>query len=257
MKCLKFKDIFKKKKSIIFLFLISLIVSSCDKENAPDCFQKNGKEIEIGRTIVPFDTLEIYDIFEVELVQDTVSEIKIFGGENLLPEVITNIQNNKLTIENKNSCGWVRGYDKKIKLIIHNNCFENIHIYGQSTIKSLNILEGYFFEFQFFSPIASCDLKVNGTQSYMLIYGTGDYTIKGTVSVSVIDAKNHSMVFADSLQTNYTNVFHYSTGNCYMWANERIKARVAGSGSIFYKGNPTTIDIWEHSGTGELLPMNN
>ena len=106
------------KVFILFLFL----VSSCNKENAPDIIKSTGKETSQVRNLDAFKKIVVLDEFDIELVYDSVNKVEITFGKNLIDNVLSEVNNGILTFENGNKFNWVRKLGQRIKVKLH--CYE-------------------------------------------------------------------------------------------------------------------------------------
>jgi len=77
---------------VYILILIIIAITSCQK--ATDCFSNSGKEIVVEQTLGDFDSLYVNNVFEVELIQDTINSISIEGHEKFVNSTTYIIENN-------------------------------------------------------------------------------------------------------------------------------------------------------------------
>ena len=116
-------------KTLKYLIII-IIISSCKKENALDCFKSNGTQKSETRFLTDFNRIRTYDKIEVTIVKGSEYKIEISAGKHLLSNIITKITNGILSIQNKNKCNFVRGYKNKITAIVtlpYLNLVENLN----------------------------------------------------------------------------------------------------------------------------------
>ncbi|MFM7814753.1 MAG: hypothetical protein ACKO66_09580, partial [Flavobacteriales bacterium] len=72
---------------IRFLVFVTVILfASCDREQAPDCLQRAGETATVTRSLEPFQTVHITDLFEIELIDSSWSGVILTGPRNLLPD---------------------------------------------------------------------------------------------------------------------------------------------------------------------------
>ncbi|MDR1802526.1 MAG: DUF2807 domain-containing protein [Treponema sp.] len=82
------------------------------------------------------------------------------------------------------------------------------------------------------------------------ISGSGEITITGTGRDSTVKISGSGDFYGIEFKTNNVSAQISGSGNMQIWVLDYLKANVAGSGSIRYRGNPT-ID-YSGSGSGRL-----
>jgi len=86
--------------------------------------------------------------------------------------------------------------------------------------------------------------SINGS-GYIFIgnsqYNTASYSINGSGDID-----------AGSTKVEEANAHISGSGNIELKANIKLKATIVGSGSIFYLGNPTTVET-QVSGSGKII----
>ena len=66
---------------------------------------KNSKKLQFLNS---FNKINIGEKFDLVLTQDTnqTEQVKITAGSHIINQIITKVNNNTLTIENKNTCNF-------------------------------------------------------------------------------------------------------------------------------------------------------
>ena len=59
---------------------------------------------------------------------------------------------------------------------------------------------------------------------------------------------------AQECKSRKVNVSVVGEGNCSVYAEEKLKIRIKGSGNVQYKGNPPTTDF-KNKGSGEITSI--
>ncbi len=250
---MEYSKILQRVSLFIIIVLLSFLLS-CNKENRFDCIKSTGKIINSERQLNDFKELEIDDVFNVFITQDTINKIIIEGGENLLPLIITEVKDKKLFIKNNNKCNWVRSYKKELNIFLYTQSLEHIILYGESKIISIDTLDIEVFTIDNWSRASKIELTINCSSSHLNIHGgTGSYTLRGRSGVSYIYSSGTGHVFADNLKTGYTYITNNSTGDCHIYVTKELGFKILRSGNIYYSGEPYKIDTIEVSGSGKLI----
>lgn len=240
---------------IIFIFFI---FSFCKKENILDCFTSNGKEITETRLVSDFDFIEAYDDIEVNILKGKDFKIEIIAGENIIHKVSTNIENRLLKIKNLNSCNFVRGYDRKIKVNITLPYLKIIKNLGVGNI----IFDKNFYEDTIFVRIEnSGDVYLNG--NYNLIktssHGNGNVFLNGTCNSLYSYLNGTNFIYAEKLIVlDYIFIETVSIGDCFISALNcnTLEYNIWSDGNIFYRGNPKFInDFSKQTANGKLIQL--
>ena len=241
----------------ISLFLIlTIILAGCEKDNLFNCFKKDGKTIRIEKQLDKFNALEINDMFNVFLCNDTINKVVIEGGENLLSSVSLKLENEKLTINDENNCNFIRKYER-INIYLSFCSLDSVIVNGQSKLTNIDTLKVENFRVDVYAAIAEVDLCLNCSKSLLLIRGisgsTGNYKLRGSTDYSYIYCHGTAHVYADNLASNYTRVWAITTGDIFVNATEKLLVKIEDSGDIYYSGEPDNIIIIDILSTGKLI----
>jgi hypothetical protein len=103
-------------KNILILSVTIFFLMGCKKENSLDCFKSNGREVYEIRNLGSFTKIEVNEKIEVTVFKGTEFKIEVIAGKNIIKNIKTRIVNDTLKIENRNTCNFVRGYKKKVRV---------------------------------------------------------------------------------------------------------------------------------------------
>jgi hypothetical protein len=210
----------------------------------------NGKVTTITRTTSDYDGINCAGSFDYILVSGTEGKISIEGEENLLKYIITEVKNNKLVVKTEKNIHLKPSDHKTIKITIPFQDINSVSLAGSGDLYTKD-------------KITTTDLKVSlaGTGDVILtietntvsgsIAGSGDLTLKGNTNSLVAKVAGSGDFHGFELQANNTDVAVAGSGDVEVVSNTSLKARVAGSGDIKYKGNPKTEDT-KVAGSGSI-----
>jgi hypothetical protein len=236
-----------------FAFWMGL--ASCNKENAPDCFQSAGEYATLERSLDNFMFIELNDYIQYELLDTAFSGVIITAPKNLIPDIETEVNMGKLTIHNRNTCNFVRSFKKKITVRICSPNFADIQNFSTGDIRTVNAIRARKFvmenrhaaglhriEVEADTVILNvhtgvCDVVVLGKAHAVALFNQGLGTLDGR-------AMNATMAFVNnsSINTVYVNSTNY------------LFSFIKSSGSVYYSGSPIQIDS-EIQGQGQLIPL--
>jgi len=229
---------FKIFINILFFSFIFLV--SCRKENGFDCFKG------VGKHTTEYRNLSSFQIIKIELV----------GGENIIGLVSSNIANNELIIRNNNKCNWSRSYKKSIiTLNIHFTKLDSLYILGECDLFSKDTL--YLNKFRLdVKSVGTIDLKVKAHNFIFWPIGNGDFKISGNTDYYFLGSVGSGNIYCTEFKSHFTQIASKSTANSYIYSDGILIIDDIGYGNIFYSGNPDSINIKQHTGTGQLIQLN-
>jgi hypothetical protein len=251
-----FAKMFLLNKLVLILFLISsILVVQCNKEGVGKCFKGTGNPSTQLRTVPDFKDIYIEDNMDLFLKQGAVQEIKIEGGENLIPYIRTEVVGNELRIKNENRCNWARSYKKgKIKITITNPIYFYIKQYGSGLISSIDTLRLDTFKI-YTRETGDMNFTIKTHAFFIQSLGTTDLTVKGSTGVCGIFHTGEGYIYCQDLSSMHTWTYSEASGNEYLNASVALYINLNWVGDIYYKNNPT-VYVKEKKGTGNLIRFN-
>lgn len=240
----------EKQIKIIAILLLVVFFSACKKENRCDCFKRTGSIVTETREVSGFDKLFVEDNVSVFITQDSVFEVKIESGDNLIPLIKTEIIGGTLYIRNKNRCNWTRSYKKPFNVYIKMPVINYITSDGTGSIKSLNAITTPVFDVQTKNS-GDIELTVNSTKITSHMHGSGDLTLHGFVQEHACDIGGTAFLNCKDLQTTYTYLHTFTTGLCYITTTSSLDCKIERIGDVYCYGNPAIVQKVQ-KGSGKL-----
>ncbi|MBX7052856.1 MAG: DUF2807 domain-containing protein [Flavobacteriales bacterium] len=228
---------------------------SCNKEHAPDCFQKAGETKTIQRKLDEFNSIELRDYLQIELVDSNTYMVEITGPGNLLPEISTEINDGQLKIENHNTCNFVRSFKKKITVRIFAPSFPDIQNFSTGDITTVGKISSSIFKIEnrTAAGVINLDLDVDttviGTHT-----GVCDVIVKGESQITQLFNQGVGFIDARDLHTTDAFVNNSSINDVYVNTNGYFFALIEFSGNVYYSGTPNHIDQ-SVRGEGRVIPI--
>jgi len=239
-----------------YLLLLCLIVfTSCDKETAPDCFKKAGEEVTVRRELSAFNEIEITDYLFIELIQSADRHIEVVGPKNILPKIITEVSDEKLFIENTNTCNFVRSFKNRVTIKIYAPSFTYITNRGTGDIKSIGTLSGSYLKIE--NKHASGKIELNFEGDSLAAYtqtGVSEMLIKGEVTKVELFNQGLGLMDARDLRSHEAYVNNSTINDIYVNTDGYLFGRIDFSGNIYVRSNPTQIDQ-AITGSGKIIAI--
>lgn len=237
---------------ILFVSLIFILVG-CNKESAPDCFKKAGKETTIMRKLDPFEKIELKDYIQIVLVQSEEFKVEITGPMNVLPKIETKVNDNTLYIENANTCNFVRSFKNKITVKIFAPHFYDIQNRCTGDIRSIETIHDNYFKIENHHASGAIRISFVGDSISALIQtGVSDITLEGSAFKAELFNQGLGKIDAQSLQTNQVYINNSSINDIYAWNDGYVFSKIVYSGNIYLRGTPDLIDR-DITGSGEVI----
>jgi hypothetical protein len=214
------------KHLISIITTVAIFCTSCQK----NMIRGNGNNIIQTRTVANFSAIETNGDFKAHIVKGSVQQVEIRGYENLANITETFVSGNKLVVKFKNDYYSIRNNNIEVFITIPE--LSGLHINGSGNIDANGFNNGNM---------------VNAT-----INGSGNIYVYNSIYQNAIFNLNGSGdIKASGLIAQEAETIIHGSGNIETTCNNKLKARIYGSGNVKYWGSPTIIDV-EVSGSGKV-----
>lgn len=239
----------------INIAIILLLTSGCDSEDAFDCIKTSGKtQIKVITEFAEFGELLLHDNIELEIIEDETEYFELIYGENLLPKLIMESENDSISFFNENFCNWTRDFKKplirwhtnKDKIVIRS--LSSGKIYNSDTLRMDIHIEAkdYSNEVELLVNSNNVILTSNSISNFTCSGQSNGLIVRSYFSDSRIDLGNLKVSRADVLQRGYNDIIVNPT--------DSLIGSIENAGRILYYGNPG-LKVAVRNG-GELIRLN-
>ena len=221
-------------KGILNFWLVAgmfLLAPACKKDK-PDCFKSTGDLVREQREVGGFSTMEIYNNVNVVISQDTLNQVVIEAGENLLKKITTEVKGAALVIRNENKCNWVRSYKKEINAYVSVKDLTKIGLFGHGKITSSNTITTPVF-FITNKGNGDVELQVDNGYCYIDLHSAGDLILTGKIGGIEIWTSGNNWVRCLGLKTSYAALYTHTTGDCFLTFDDSLNIVLAGWEMLF------------------------
>ena len=231
--------------------LLSLFIIGSISAQRNGKINGNGNQVTQVRTTKDYDQIAISGFFDIELVEGMEGTLTLVGEQNILDNIITEVNGNKLTIKVKNGynlkpSSWRKG----VSITIPVDSISALSLSGSGEIAGKKTLKANYFETTMSgSGDISIALEVNSLKASMS--GSGDMALSGKATDFVASISGSGDINAYDLIADNVDATVSGSANVKVTANKEIIAKVSGSGDIDYRGNPEKIDT-KVSGSGDI-----
>lgn len=224
---------------IIIVLLVTLLFSSCKKEQMDDCFTSSGKEKTVQRLVPAFTAVELNDRINLNYFYSPSFYVEVTAGENLTDNITTTVKGNLLTIKNENKCNWVRSFKKKLVVNLYAPTFTDFTYRGSGEVNFLDTLKSNTFKLNLWDASGDMHLLLNSDYIELKTHtGPGAIYSKGKCRELVAYLGGMGKLDAFSLQAEEVLAINKNTGSLSVQAERKLKAEILGPGDIFYLGSP-------------------
>lgn len=215
------------KKTFLLTGLFSIIIfTSCHKGR----IKGEGAIVTETRTLPAITAVQADGDVDVEIFASNANSVEVSGYQNLLPVYESSVHNGKLTLRFRDKYFNVKNNNIKVKLYV--NGLNSMEINGSGNMY-LN------------TGIKSEDMNAEINGSGHMYIAPGNYQsmelyINGS---GTIDSRAATAVNAHATISG--------SGDIDLSVSKYLDARISGSGTIDYWGNPEKVDT-EISGSGKI-----
>ena len=212
----------------------------------------NGNVITASRTVTGFEGVSLGGSFEVQLVKGEEGKITIKAEGNIIPYIETAVEGNHLKIHYKKNTTIKT--KKKVIVTVYFSNLESVSIGGSGKLSSTETIKTTNFDVNI-GGSGKIILEVEATKVKASIGGSGDLLLSGTTKELNCKIAGSGSIQSYKLTTDELYATIEGSGSIKTTVKTKIKVKVAGSGSVYYKGNPKQINT-KIVGSGNVIDRN-
>lgn len=240
---------------IRFLFILGLLLlmAGCSRDNKL-CLKKAGIPAQSKIDLDAVSSLDINDEIDVEFYRDTGNYAVIKAGNNIIPMISFELQNNAIVLTNNSGCNWYRNYEKnKVIVEIHSSTISDITINNGSNFSTPDTIHSGNLTMNFWESGGDCQLKLD-IDTLKLALHTGPTTIDafGNIEMAYFYSAGDARINAYELETINADVHHAGVNDYFLNCTGNISIQLRSIGNIFVKGSPSIISE-TITGSGSLV----
>lgn len=243
--------------SKVLILACILLITSCDNMtvstgDGSEKVEGSGKLGSEVREISTFNQIKIEGVFNVFLSQKDKESIRVEADENILPMVLTSVENNVLTVKLKDNTSISKM--KKIKVYISLVDISSLKSEGVGMLNCENQLK-----------LNTLELNLSGVGASRLNLAVDHLNIKSelvgalflTGTAKEVKAKQNGIgaFEAFDLKAEKLSIETDGVGKAEVFASKEIMIDAHGVGGVKYKGNPSIKNI-KSEGVGSVESIN-
>ena len=238
-------------KTLFIISLFSLSFISCAQETV----RGNGNRITENRSVDSnFNAVESAGAFEVIINEGAQNgKIQLEGDSNILDKIEVEVEGNTLVLRQKQGFNFLNNSGKVIITFQAKN-LKSIGLSGSGTITAKGTQNVDDFSVAL-SGSGDIDAKVSANNVTSALSGSGNINLSGNSSSFKAGLSGSGDVNAFDLETKNAEIGISGSGNVKITSDGELTGAIAGSGDIYYKGNPTKLKATS-GGSGDIIDAN-
>ncbi len=230
--------------------MIGFMLFSACQECRHDSIFGSRIVIEQTRTVAPFHSVEILGSCDLSFTQAAIQKLRLVGEDNILPLIKTWVKGDgTLVIENTENYRSEIG----VKVYVSMPDIRGFYIYGAANVRGeqhfraedLNLVIG---------GSGNINADVEAQKINTSILGSGEVLLSGTAKFHDLKILGSGNVRALDLLTSRTDITLAGSGNCHVYVKNVLSVVLAGSGNVYYRGDPEVVDSYI-TGSGQLIKL--
>jgi len=236
-------------KKLLFTVAFFGLFSCADHNWHQNKIKPSGKEITENRKTDSYDEIAVSGSLDVHLVAGKEGSITISGDENLIPYIVTEVKNNRLEIYFKDSFSYYTNSPLIVSVPVEE--LSKLVATGSGDISSKTTLNTPSFEVKL-SGSGDINLTIQTKEMNASLAGSGTIFASGKVEKLVASVAGSGDIDFEKLLANNVKASVAGSGDIKVTCKDKFDGNLAGSGSIFYYGNPK-VKSTSIAGSGDII----
>ncbi len=210
----------------------------------------NGIVVEETRTVGSFDRITVTGVGNLEIRQGAREELRVRAEENLLDLVKTDVNGGELLIWVADGTRFLTTQPIEYHLTV--TSLSRVTVTGVGTVRARNLDVGSLTLTR--TGVGSFDFDdLRAGQLTVEAGGVGEFRISGSVQTQTVTLRGIHDYMAGDLLSNQADVRIGNLGSATLRVRDRLAAKITGSGSVYYYGDPTVTSVITGSGHLECI----
>jgi hypothetical protein len=227
--------------------LMSMMLG-CNRGDVPDekITQDFGKR--------EFTWVEVNNVFDIYLVQDSAWSVSIKGSPNAMEGLEISYIGDTLILDRSRKGEYLRPKTGNPAVYLHFDSLSRINTNESCHITSLNAITGYSLGIVDKAKLIEVDLELNNRTFYYWNNPNGSLLhLKGRTLELKLWHSGLSSVDATALEADLVIAENASQGESRVHCNNELIYKLASTGNVILTGTPFKITKIPASGTGKLI----
>lgn len=221
----------------LVLIVCATALSACGGFNL-NVTRGSGHVITESRAVSGFHAVNLAGFGELTITQGDTEALTIETDDNLLPLIMTTVDNGVLTIgQDPKNGSFPVSPSKSIKYNLQVKNLDSVQLAGAGTISAPS-LKGDVLTVTS-SGAGSINLaQLSGKTLNVTLSGTGSIVLSGEVESQTAMLTGLGNLNGADLKSSNASVTVSGAGNATVWATDALNVNISGVGGTSYYGNP-------------------
>ena len=249
-------DTLRKLSAIHWMALIVLLIGAPGCSTLfGDCVEGSGELRTDSRQLDSFHNIVVKGSAEVIFTQGNEQQVLITADENLLPIITTDVSNSTQTIDAK-EC-YSASQQLKVEVTIPRLALFRVEGSGSltnlpSSSNEKLTLNDLHIQIEGSGKVNLLDALIDNLK--VEIEGSGEVAVTGGGESIAVNISGSGDITADEFLVKEATATISGSGKIFLQATERLKGVIAGSGKIYYRGDPKALETTV-SGSGNIVKL--
>ena len=240
------------KKSILAAVILCISITSANAQwwSSDKSIKGNGNVVTENRKTSDYDAVSLVGFMDVALVKGSEGNLTIEAESNLQEYITTEVKNGTLKISVEKGVNISPSRNKTIKVTVPFEDLEGAYLTGSGDIWTEDKITARDFSLSV-TGSGDMNIEIEADEIDGKVTGSGDIQLIGTASELDCNVTGSGDFDADKLWAAVVSAQVSGSGDIMVYAEKELNARIAGSGDISYKGNPSK-ENFKTSGSGDI-----
>jgi hypothetical protein len=190
------------------------------------------------REVASFTAVTMSTSAEVEVRQGNTQRVEVQAASSDLAELETEVKNGKLIIRQKDHTGirW-KGFSGPVKVFVTMPQVRALSVSGSGTLRAPEAIKAEQLAIAV-SGSGKMEVPLQVQALSTSISGSGSVQLNGSAPKHDISVSGSGKVQATELRSESCHVTISGSGQCRVQVATTLDAHIAGSGNVYYTGNP-------------------
>lgn len=247
-----------QKYTLLYLSILLVILtsSSACHNSFNECLSGSGKTKTERMGLYSFRNVCVMDNINLTIENGDEFELEITTGENIIPMLGIEIQNNTLTLSNESTCLVLKDPWTNIDMKLIVPQLDTIFLQSHGSLVSSVPFESESLLISLTDTPAKVDLQVGcGFLRIENLSGTADVKISGNVSRAECYHSAYGKIDFTGLYAEFMNLNVQSSNDTYIWGGtEYFYVAIGDIGNVYYYNQAKLMEVISES-SGELIKV--
>jgi len=240
--------------------LITVLLTSCNGDKVPDCFQNSGDIIQQQFEVATFDKITVFERIELILTEAPTESVIVETGEYLMNDIKVYVEEGRLILKDENACNITRNYGITKVYVnapniteIRNSSGLAMRSDGVLSYPRMTLISEDSQDEDAFHTDGDFHLQVNCQYLYVATNNLSNIFISGTVDDLVVRFYSGDGRFegADLIALNI-EIFQRSSNDMILNPQLSLTGEIRSTGDVILVNEPPVLNVQQFY-TGHLI----